>query len=63
MQTEKNICKEPLNILRRKSIKKKDLLPSLFDYSERDEDFAEMVFNDCEDEWCYSDKRKEEDDE
>ncbi len=32
----------------------RDLLPSIFDDNERDEEFAEMVFKTLEGEWCYT---------
>ena len=56
METEKIICKEPLDILKRPSVKKKDLLPSLFDYSETDEEYAETLFEGHENEWNYDDE-------
>ena len=57
MQAEKITCGEHLNILKRPSIKKKDLLPSLFDHNEADEDYAETLFEGHEDEWCYDDEK------
>ena len=57
MQTREIICGEPLDILKRRSIKKQvELLPSLFDRTEGDDEYADMVSQSFEDKWCYSDE-------